>query len=366
MLTDRIAALIARKLSGEASPRELKELADYFQLHPGDQYFEELLNSYWQSKPESYKEDSSDEHVNYLLLLAGQDVNAAQTDVPEVSNRGGRVRLVVRRLSIAAIFAGVSFIVWKLAFPDRTQEVKQQPQNEVTAKRGTKSRLLLPDGSQVWLNSDSRLVYSNSFSDSIREVELEGEAYFDVVKDAKRPFIVHTSSIDIRVLGTAFNVKSYATESTIEATLIRGIIEVIRKNAQGAPHSFLYPHQKFVLNKAEDTVAQGNANLPASKTATSHAASSVIPLPKNIPDSSITETFWVYNKLSFDGEEFGEVAVKMERWFNVIIRFSNDKVKKRRLHVSFLKNETIEEALQNIKLSIPFNYTRNGNDIEIY
>src|SRR6185436_7434874 len=78
-------------------------------------------------------------------------------------------------------------------------------QNEVEAKAGARSHVLLPDGSQVWLNSESKLIYAGVFSDSTREVRLEGEGYFDIVKDPSHPFIVHTDGIDVRVLGTTFN-----------------------------------------------------------------------------------------------------------------------------------------------------------------
>src|SRR4029078_631833 len=98
--------------------------------------------------------------------------------------------------------------------------------NTVSTKRGSKSKVQLPDGTQVWLNADSRIAYNEKFQGNLREVTLEGEAYFDVVRDEKRPFVIHTAAIDIKVLGTAFNVRSYANEKNTETSLIRGSIEV--------------------------------------------------------------------------------------------------------------------------------------------
>jgi ferric-dicitrate binding protein FerR (iron transport regulator) len=93
------------------------------------------------------------------------------------------------------------------------------------------------------VNSGSKLTYEGNFKGNLREVRLDGEAYFDVVKDALHPFIVHTSGIDIKVLGTAFNVKAYKVDRTIEATLIHGSIEVINQNQPGAPKIMLKPHK---------------------------------------------------------------------------------------------------------------------------
>ena len=123
--------------------------------------------------------------------------------------------------------------------------------NEVVAKRGTKTKIILPDGSQVWLNSDSKLSYGERFNDTIREVSLEGEAYFDVIKDKNRPFIVMTNALNIRVLGTAFNIKSYAQDATIETTLIRGMIEVRKNNEPATKKIVLTPNEKLIYNKTE-------------------------------------------------------------------------------------------------------------------
>jgi ferric-dicitrate binding protein FerR (iron transport regulator) len=182
------------------------------------------------------------------------------------------------------------------------------------------------------------------------------------VKNTAKPFIVHTSSIDVRVLGTAFDVKSYPGESTFETTLIRGLIEVTRRGQPHARKIILKPLQKLVLPitvlQETDTTEGKLADLK------NISGPKRITVPKNLPDSSISETSWIYDKLSFDGESFREVARKMERWFNVKINFNDEKVADTRLHVSFT-NETIEQALQKLKLAIPFSYRINGTEVTI-
>lgn len=351
MLNDHIAGLIARKLSGEATAEELQKLDLHMRSNPADQYFEELFASYWSShlKSSNQQDPNSDEHFKHILELADE----------ELPRRSRRI-VWIKRLSIAAIL--IALVAGTYIFFPRGGEPGMPQQNEVMAKKGVRSKLVLPDGSQVWLNSETRLVYPVTFSDSTREVELEGEAYFDVTKDSKRPFVVHTSGIDIRVLGTTFNVKSYTAEPTIEAVLVHGSIEVIKKNQPGAPRLILHPHQKLVFNKVEDVQEAKRSETAA--IAPKNTTMSVTTLPKNIPDTSIIETSYVYNKFKFDGEKFSELAPRMERWFNVKIQFKNDKVAEYRLRGSFI-NETIEEALQALQLFVPFSYNKNGDEIMI-
>jgi len=181
------------------------------------------------------------------------------------------------------------------------------------------------------------------------------------VKDKTRPFIVHTSDIDIRVLGTAFNVKSYPKECSIETTLIRGLIEVTNKNEPTSPKVILYPQNKLVFNKIAP-VKESEAQQV--KTVASHKPFAIAALPKNVADSALVETAWIYNKLIFDGETLRESAAKMERWYGVKMKFRGDKVGNTPIRYP-LANETIEEALKALQFIEPFNYKRNGDEIEI-
>jgi transmembrane sensor len=361
-MNDRLAQLIARKLSGEASPAELDELHSCLAANPEAQYFYEVFSNFWNARPEDNANPAEDDaHFRQIIALAeqeeGQAVEPGEEDIPPVRGR----LVTLRRVLAAAVFIGLAVCTY-LFFMDRNGVSGQAPVNEVVARTGARSHLLLPDGSKVWLNSESKLVYQGSFNDTIREVHLEGEAFFDVVKDAKRPFIVHTSDIDIRVLGTAFNVKSYPRETLIEATLIRGMIEVTNKNAPKAPKVILRPHEKLVFNKEKAPAAE-EGKKPGEKQ--EHIpAISITALPKNLADSALKETSWVYNKINFDGDTFRELAQKMERWYNVRIRFSNEKVADFRLHGSFA-NETVEEALQALQYIASFRYKISGNEIEI-
>lgn len=365
MNNDRLTELLSRKLSGEATATELQELQHWLQSNPGDQYFTEILLTYWHHRPDQHVslDHAPDQHFAHILEMA-----AGQDEEP-VLRRPALFRKLGKFAAAAALVTAIAGGTWVL-MPKKMNRViaADAKRNEVVAGKGIRSKMVLPDGTQVWLNSDSKLEYAESFTGATREVSLEGEAYFDVVKDPKRPFIVHTSAIDIRVLGTSFNVKSYPQEKTIETTLIRGMIEVINKNKPQAPKIILRPKEKLVFNKqAEEINGLPAGNQKEMWKDSSHnktMAIAITALPPNVADSSLTETSWVYNRLLFEGDSFREVAVKMERWFNIRINFKNEKIANYRLSGSF-DRETIDEALQALKYIAPFNYKINNNEVDI-
>ena len=119
-------------------------------------------------------------------------------------------------------------------------------------RQGSRTHLTLPDGTMVWLNAGSRLSYGKNYNTATREVNLTGEAFFDVAHNTQKPFLIHTARIDVQVLGTSFNVKSYPTDRTTEATLIRGSIEVSIKDR---------PSEKIILRPDEKLVVANDDEL---------------------------------------------------------------------------------------------------------
>ncbi|MDD2793054.1 MAG: FecR domain-containing protein [Sediminibacterium sp.] len=373
MTPERINELYARKLSGEASAAELAELDTLLTDHPEEQFFQEMFTGWWQSgknHPMQQLEDK-DRHFDFILKNAGNVVPGdSDTLAPSVPVQKRSLIVYYIGALAAAVIAGIVFFNMN-ALMNMAQDGFQRSAglNEVVTRKGTKSKLLLPDGTKVWLNSDSRLYYAENFSGAQREVRLEGEAFFDVVKDSKRPFIVKTSGIKIRVLGTAFNVKSYPQEPTIEATLVRGLIEVEKNNQPAAPRIKLHPNEKLVFNKADATDApKDNAtkDIASLKKAIVQPVQriSITTLPENITDSSRMETSWVFGKLLFEGDTFRELAAKMERWFNVRIIFKNNRVANYRFRGVF-ENENIVEAFQALQLTASFHFKMIGNDVYV-
>lgn len=372
MTPERINELYARKLSGEASITELAELEAFLKDHPGEQFFQEMFTGWWESgkNPSLQQLEDKDRHFDFILQNTGTVLPPDKDSVTSIPVRKRSLAAYYIGALAAAVIAGfVFFYIPELISSARDGFKRSAGLNEIVTKKGTKSKLLLPDGTKVWLNSDSRLYYADNFSGTQREVRLEGEAFFDVVKDSKRPFIVKTSGINIRVLGTAFNVKSYPQEPTIEATLVRGLIEVEKNNQPAAPKIKLHPNEKLVFNKEDGsgTKTEKITRDPVSlKTATVQSSPriSITTLPENITDSSRMETSWVFGKLLFEGDTFRELAAKMERWFNVRIIFKSNRVANYRFRGVF-ENENIVEALQALQLTASFNFKIIGNEVYV-
>jgi ferric-dicitrate binding protein FerR (iron transport regulator) len=338
--------------------------------HPDRQYITEILHTYFTGPAgNSAVQEEMDEGMEdrFMKIVGNKEKETILTPVQGKAI----VYYFGKILKYAAIIACIGLAGWLGFYLVKSATVTNRyaqsaPFSQVMARPGVKTRLVLPDGTEVWLNSGSKLRYQDDFNKAFREVELEGEGFFDVVKDAHHPFIVHTDGIDIKVLGTTFNIKSYPTDKTIEATLLRGMIEVSRKDDPNAPKVILKPNEKLTFNKE---LVRAKLNLvkdqDAAKTGDASSDIAITPILKNIPDSEKEETSWRYNRLVFDGDSFGELAEKMERWYNVSITFKSDKLLQYRFKGAFDK-ETIQEALNALKLTAKFRYVTNGNEIMLY
>lgn len=377
MSQEQFYLLAAKVLSRESSAEEKAGLEQLINSNPSWKEQFQNLEEIWQSA--DYQPTPSLEVEDaYLMHLA--NLKDAVPDFPEHSAQyqassdedfhlyPAATPLYRRWTSIAAaavtiLGLGYGLFQWtKAPQPALAQQPKSN--NEITVKKGAKTKLQLPDGSKVWVNSDSKLSYPETFQGNQRDVYLEGEAYFDVVKDPKHPFIVHTSGIDVRVLGTAFNVKSYEAEPTIEATLVHGMIEVTKINEPTAPKVILKHHEKLIYNKFVKTTINETPTENKSPQNTNKPAITIAQIAKQTPDSAFLETAWVYNRLRFEDERMDALALKMERWFDVNIRINNDKLKAYRLTGSF-ENETIEEALKAMQYLVSFKYRIENRNVVI-
>ncbi len=374
MKEEKFWILLSKKIAGEASPEELAELQEMVNANPAWKSTLENLQEFWDSKPVTVnrtreQEDAYLAHINRLKEKAPDFEEQPTLDeaeaYPFADSKKKPFYSNWKMYAAAAAFIGAFFLIYPFFVKkgNSGEIAGVKPMNEINIGSGSRTRVQLPDGSQVWINSVSKLTYGNSFKGSTREVFLEGEAYFDVVKDAAHPFIVHTSGIDIKVLGTAFNVKAYAKEPTIEATLIHGSIEVLNKEQPDAPKIMLKPHEKLVYNKYQETAEKKDGAI-VPQPLLDAASVKISPLTKNIADTAITEIAWVYNKLSFEEERFEDLATRMERWYNLKINFETDRLKNYRISGSFV-NETAEEALNELQFLVPFRYIIKDNEVRI-
>jgi len=200
---------------------------------------------------------------------------------------------------------------------------------ETQVPRGEKSVLLLPDGSKVWMNSESSLSYPGNFMDGNRNVKLKGEAYFEVAKKDGLPFTVETRDYNVRVLGTKFNVMAYSDFDRTETTLIEGKVE-IQKGKQTVD---VVPGQTSTFKDNQFFTKETNA-LKSSK--------------------------WKDDVFDFDQITFQELVIRLERWYDVDIEIKNPELNQITYSGVFKNEETIEEVLNTFQLTMPIRYTRDG------
>jgi transmembrane sensor len=349
--------LISKKLSGEALPGELKELENLVLEHPDWQYAIQNLEDLWKHQPQKDYMQEEDAYMLHLHRMTELQIPFGNGPVEQPAIQP---RTTIRRwywIAAATIVAIAGVLIFNKLSQNRQE-------NEISTRPGSKSRVQLPDGTVVLLNAGSKLTYNKDFGKELREVSLSGEGFFDVKKMKDKPFVIHTSSINIKVLGTVFNVKAYPEDKKTETSLLHGSIEVTIKNR---------PNDKIILSPSEKLVVENSViadKIMSNKMAEPHSVAintlmSVNKLKYGPLDSSVAETQWVDNKLVFRDESFEELAIRMERWYDVKIEIDQPELREKRLTGSFEK-ETIDQALEALKISIPFRHEKKGNKLIIH
>lgn len=259
------------------------------------------------------------------------------------------------RYAAAACLAFFLFATWKWWPTGSSKEPKIVYQQQLVTQKGSRSQIVLPDGSKAWLNAGSTLDYPVKFNGKTRDVQLKGEAYFEVVKNSEKPFYVHTNSFDIKVLGTGFNVRAYPDEDSAVTSLVHGSVEVIVGKKEKRT-ILLHPNEKITLpvNSGIDEAAKEINDKAILKT-----------LPEKmivVEDTVQLETAWINNKLAFDKTSLGNIALVLEKWFGADIRFKDENKKNLNFHGVY-DGESLDEILYTLEATGTFRYKKDNNGV---
>ena len=205
--------------------------------------------------------------------------------------------------------------------------------NTIRIPRGAEYKLVLADGSQVWLNAESTITYPVAFQGETREVRLQGEAYFEIAKNKNQPFIVHTTQFDVQVTGTQFNVRAYPGEME-SATLAEGGIQL----EKGGKTYSLKPGQQAYLEEEEVQVRKVNL------------------------ESAIA---WRYNAFSFEETPLEEIMNELARWYNNHVFYLNPKVQELHFTAWFRRNCTLQEVIDILEKTGKINIELKGKTITV-
>lgn len=251
------------------------------------------------------------------MVFDAMIVSGGITDRQSVQSRKKRTRVVFMELLRVAAVILVMFLVGGYIYVRKMEEIRLA-NNIVTVPVGQRVNLQLPDGTSVWLNASSEIIYPAYFSGSTREIHLNGEAYFEVEHNASKPFIVHTETFDIKVLGTKFNVEAYKGMEGFTTALMEGSVEVTdRKNKDKSVR--LYPAQKVAFRNGE--------------------------LCKS-PIDNYDVYRWREGLICFKETRFADLMRQLEKNYGVRILINNEAVKEKVFSGKFRTTDGIDNALR--------------------
>ena len=312
--------LAAKQLEGKATPSEQEELRRWLDANPAHQTQYQDQQRLWQLTPPAQ--------------VAEVDTDAAWQKVQEgiqlqVPQQQAKViplfRSMMRVAAAVALLIGLAWLIGYYYFPNYGMEV---------AAAGKEQRLvILPDSSQVWLNKESKLVYDTDFDGAAREVQLEGEAFFEVQRDTQRPFVIKTDAAQIKVLGTSFNLRAYPNEEREELVVATG--KVTFTAAEGTAAAIITPGYVASLNRESNTIAKHRI-------------------------SGENAWAWKSGRLQFKDQLLKDVVPDIERYYGVELQLQNPGLGNCRYTGSFQRAE-LEEVLQVLAATLQLEYKKQNN-----
>lgn len=318
--------LIAKFLANECNSQEEKTLLDWRNATPENENLFTELSAEW---------DLANRNNSSKISIPNKEKiwNKIQKQIQPLTISYSKA-FVIRVASIAATVALVVGLSISFLVNNKITEIPTLTSTFI-APKGQKSQLILADGTKVWLNSGTELTYTNKFGEKDRTVKLQGEAFFDVIKNTDLKFIVNTGKVNVVVHGTAFNVKSYPTDSNVSVSLLRGKVELESNNKSIAQ---MAPGQKVVVSKTnfQLTTTSCDADL---------------------------EGIWRMERIKFEGANITEVAQKLGKWYGVNIAVNNANGFNK--YWFTVKKESLPEILKSMNNLHPIKYSINGDSILI-
>lgn len=288
------------------------------------------LESSTENRDELFKER---EFFDAVILSEDNSLITRQ----EIKKKSGTYRVILRELFKIAAVVAITIACGMYFFSEKNNEYEMAV-NTLIVPAGQRANLILPDGTNVWLNARTEIKYPAIFSDDKREIELNGEAYFEVSHKEKQPFIVHTRFCDVEVMGTSFNVEAYEDTEFFSTALMEGAVKVSHKN-DTSDVIILKPYQK----------------------ANREGGSLVVSM---IDDYDPYR--WKEGLICFKNTNFMELMKKFEKCYGIDIIIENEKLSDHVFSGKFRISDGIDNALRVLQKEAKYTFTRNSDDSLIY
>lgn len=323
--------LLLRFLLNSCSPAEIDQVEKWAMSNKSNADWLFDMEHIWQLKDEARFADKQRIEKAYKQFLSNREKIHPQKTI----------RKKIRLTSIfkyAAIFIVIALLSSNLYYLYENKNDGEFLTNIVDVPKGQKASLVLSDGTKVWLNSQSKLIYPSDFFNDKREVTLIGEAFFEVTHNRQKPFIVHSSSLKVDVLGTKFNMRVYPEETAI-VTLSEGSVKVFTPNEENS--IMLVRNQQVSYSEESGLILAENVDADLNKS-------------------------WTVGELSFFNQPLSEIAKDLERRYNVYITIRDITLVNEIFTCRFKENITIEQILKNLKDTKLIDYKIKGNQIEFF
>lgn len=354
-MTNRLWELLTLYWSQDISNEEKAELEQLLLKHPDVWLKSGLMDQLSFSKKLLMDDEAASEWVE---RVSGKIESIESIPVIVDQELAVKKRKPLRRVLFMLLFllsaAGLFFIFrpWGDGF------------KLVTTDAGMKTRIRLSDGSTVWLNAGSSLKYPYKFDKQVREVFLSGEGYFDVQQHASKPFIIHTEKMDIRVLGTAFNVRSYSDEGFAETALISGAVEISVKEANKIRRVVLKPNQKLLVSDIKNLKKRNENTTRIYQSGNIVIERKELSAIASLDSGQVAETAWLRNRFLFENETLALISRRLERWYGITIIIENPELSTVRF-TGRADNLSLEKLLTILQEIQPFNYSIEDDTVII-
>lgn len=320
-----IEEILMRSLNSTISKKDLEKLSRWRQLSPKNELLMGTLN----------EKSMEPQHPHYESLekrIIDAGFRESDTLIKPSTSR-------YQFYKVAATIALICITSWAVIKTATKQEVTERQQELVVSSNptGQRSKISLPDRTVIWLNSESKLTYKKGFTDSVRFIKLEGEAYFEVEPDLNRPFVVETGIVRTTVLGTSFNIRNFPEENSISVALITGKVRVTDSKADN--ELFLEPFEqiKFSKNTGSFKMTQFNEDIIS---------------------------IWKDGIICFKESSFKQVIQTLERSYDVDFDYNNYNLRNWNYTGKF-ENISLEIVLTRIGYSEGFSFEIDGRKVKI-
>lgn len=315
--------LLDKFISKEANEDEVKRLADWMKNTETPEEFDSYCKQLWESASTHSDKQMEQEMWNIIAEKITKH------------NKVSRLIPALYRIAACILLPICLLMGTYIYFQKEAEKTRDQDKFEVLVDKGQKANVVLPDGTKVWVNSGSKLSYN--YSKNKRSVALDGEAYFEVAKDAEKRFVVNCNDLNVEALGTTFNVKGYSADEIVTVALFEGKVKVFNETN----NTVLEPNQLIAFNRIGNTFSHSE-----------------------IADSREID-FWRRNILFFRSVSLADIAKTLERTYGVTVRFKDEDLKKVPFSGS-IRNSSLNNVFHIISLTYPISYEINNDVITIY